>query len=42
VKTKVRLMSSPSADQLDFDILSFMPESEDQVPDITELAIWGN
>jgi hypothetical protein len=35
-------MSAPATDQLDYDILSFMPESEDQVPDITELAIWGN
>jgi len=42
VRTKVHLMSAPATDQLDFDILSFMPESEDQVPDITELAIWGN
>jgi Fe-S-cluster-containing dehydrogenase component len=42
IRTKVRLMSAPATDQLDFDILSFMPESEEQIPDITELAIWGN
>ena len=42
VRTKVHLMSAPATDQLDFDIVSFMPESEDQIPDITELAIWGN
>ena len=42
VRTKVRLMSAPATDQLDFDILSFMPESDNQVPDITEFAIWGN
>jgi len=41
VRTKVRLMSAPATDQLDFDILSFMPESDNQVPDITEFAIWG-
>ena len=28
VRTKVRLMSTPATDQLDFDILSFMPESD--------------
>jgi Fe-S-cluster-containing dehydrogenase component len=42
VRTKVRLMTTPSADRLDFDILSFLPETDSQVPDITELAIWGN
>jgi Fe-S-cluster-containing dehydrogenase component len=42
VSTKVRLMSTPVTDHLDFDIVSFMPESRDQVPDITELAIWSS
>jgi Fe-S-cluster-containing dehydrogenase component len=41
VRTKVRLMSSPETDQLDFDVMSFMP-GDDQVPDITELVVWGN
>ena len=40
VRTKVRLMSAPATDQLEFDVMSFMPE-EDQVPDITELVVWG-
>jgi Fe-S-cluster-containing dehydrogenase component len=40
VRTKVRLMSDPATDQLDFDVMSFMPE-DDQVPDITELVVWG-
>jgi len=39
VRTKVRLMGAPAAEQLDFDVMSFMPE-EDQVPDITELVVW--
>jgi Fe-S-cluster-containing dehydrogenase component len=40
VRTKVRLMSDPATNQLDFDVMSFMPE-DDQVPDITELVVWG-
>ena len=41
VRTKVRLMSAPSSDSLDFDVMSFMPEFETQVPDVTELLVWG-
>jgi len=41
VRTKVRLMSAPSSEKLDFDVMSFMPASDSQVPDITELAVWG-
>jgi Fe-S-cluster-containing dehydrogenase component len=40
VRTKVRLMSAPATDQLDFDVMAFMP-GDDQVPDITELVVWG-
>jgi len=42
VRTKVRMMSTPSADHLEFDVLSFMPDAENQVPDITEFTVWGN
>jgi Fe-S-cluster-containing dehydrogenase component len=41
VRTKVHLMSSPATDQLEFDVMSFMP-TDDQVPDITELVLWGD
>jgi hypothetical protein len=51
VRTKVRLMSAPASERLDFDIMSFMPasmddaddllaEPDDQIPDITELMVW--
>jgi len=41
VRTKVRLMSAPSSARLDFDVMSFMPETDNQVPEITELVVWG-
>src|SRR5262244_267796 len=41
VRTKVRLMSAPSSTRLDFDVMSFMPETDNEVPEITELAVWG-
>jgi hypothetical protein len=42
VRTKVRLMSSPGTDHLDFDVMAFMPGvEEDQVPDVSELVVWG-
>jgi Fe-S-cluster-containing dehydrogenase component len=39
VRTKVWLMSAPSSDRLEFDVASFMPDS--QIPDVTELVVWG-
>jgi len=40
VRTKVRLMTSPDTDHLDFDIMSFMPGADEPVPDVTELVAW--
>jgi hypothetical protein len=34
-------MSAPASESLDFDVMSFMPEADRQVPDITELVVWG-
>jgi Fe-S-cluster-containing dehydrogenase component len=42
VRTRVHVMSSPAADRLEFDVLSFMPESETLGPDITALTVWGD
>jgi hypothetical protein len=35
-------MSAPATEHLEFDVLSFMPGfEEEQVPDVTELVVWG-
>ena len=42
VRTKVRLMSAPATDHIDFDVMAFMPGfEEDLVPDVKELVVWG-
>jgi hypothetical protein len=40
VRTKVRLMSAPLTDHLEFDVMAFMPGAGDVKPDITELVVW--
>jgi Fe-S-cluster-containing dehydrogenase component len=40
VRTKVKTMTAPDSDRIDFDILAFMPESMDQIPDVAELSAW--
>jgi Fe-S-cluster-containing dehydrogenase component len=41
VRTKVNLMSAPDAQELDFDIMNFMPDTEAE-PDIyaDDLGVW--
>ena len=40
VRTKVKTMTAPDSDRIDFDILAYMPESMDQIPDVAELSAW--
>ena len=40
VRTKVKTMTAPDSDRIDFDILAYMPEAMDQVPDVAELSAW--
>jgi Fe-S-cluster-containing dehydrogenase component len=39
VRTKVKIMSSPGSDQMDFDIMNYMLGSEELMPDLAELSI---
>ena len=40
VRTKVKTMTAPDSDRIDFDILAYMPEGMDQIPDVAELSAW--
>ena len=39
LRTKVKLMSSPGIERLDYDIMEFMPGST-STPDLAELSVW--
>jgi Fe-S-cluster-containing dehydrogenase component len=40
VTTKVRMMSAPQAEYVDFDITNFLPGAESIAADMTNLAVW--
>ena len=40
VKTKVKIMSEPESDRMDFDVLSFMAGPREQMNDLVQLCIW--
>jgi len=40
LRTKVKLMSSPEMNRLDYDIMEFMPGASSTMVDIAELSVW--
>ena len=40
VRTKVKIMSSPDVEHIDFDVLAYMAGSEESMPDLAQLSVW--
>jgi Fe-S-cluster-containing dehydrogenase component len=40
VRTKVKMMSSPGMERMDYDIMEFMPGAASTMVDIAELSVW--
>jgi hypothetical protein len=40
LRTKVKMMSAPEMNRMDYDIMEFMPGAASTMVDIAELSVW--